>query len=262
MLFLLSPSKALDTDMPSITNTHTLPQFKKDATNLIAILREKTPAQVAALMGISDKLAVLNVARYQAWSVRPSAANSKQAVLTFNGDVYEGLDAASLTPADMEWAQDHLLILSGLYGLLRPLDWIQPHRLEMGIKLPNSRGKDLYAFWQNLITSELNLRFNVLQTSPQKPVLINLASQEYFKVVDTKALQARVVQCVFEEFKSGQYKVVSFYAKRARGLMMRYAIQNRVKTPQELKKFKLEGYAYDDAASQPDRLVFRRKQLG
>jgi cytoplasmic iron level regulating protein YaaA (DUF328/UPF0246 family) len=256
MLFLLSPAKSLDYDTPAITTLHTQPRFKKEAAELIGIMREKTPAQVASLMGISDKLAALNVARYQAWSTQFTAKNSKQAALAFNGDVYDGLNAAGLSEDQLQWAQEHLLILSGLYGVLRPLDWMQPYRLEMGVKLVNPRGKDLYAYWQEKVTSVLNERL----VQEKTPVVINLASEEYFKAVDTQALKARVVQCVFEEFKNGAYKIVSFYAKRARGLMMRYAIEKRAKTPQALQKFDLDGYAYDSAASDSGRMVFRRRQ--
>ena len=236
---------------------HTLPQFSAQAQELIAILREKTPAEIASLMKLSDNLATLNVARYQAWSPGFTAENSKQALLAFDGDVYEGIDAATLNEKELLWAQDHLILLSGLYGVLRPLDWMQAYRLEMGTKLPNAAGKDLYAFWKALIAPELNKRLQQDKT----PVVINLASQEYFKSVDLTALKARVVECVFEDYshKIGEYRIVSFYAKRARGLMTRYAIQNKIDTPEGLQGFDLEGYAYQAAASELDRLVFRRR---
>jgi cytoplasmic iron level regulating protein YaaA (DUF328/UPF0246 family) len=169
--------------------------------------------------------------------------------------VYDGLDAKTLKADDLDWAQDHVCILSGLYGVLRPLDWMQPYRLEMGTALRSSRGKDLYQFWAASIAPYLNERLQADET----PVVVNLASQEYFKSVDTKALKARVIECVFEDFKSGQYKIISFFAKRARGLMARYAIAQRVSTPKQLEKFKLDGYAFAAAASSPERLVFRRK---
>jgi cytoplasmic iron level regulating protein YaaA (DUF328/UPF0246 family) len=178
----------------------------------------------------------------------------QQSVLAFNGDVYEGLDAKSLGANEMAWLQDHVCILSGLYGVLRPLDWMQPYRLEMGTKLANDKGKDLYKFWGTDIANYLNERLR----RDVSPVIVNLASQEYFKAVDAKALKARVVDCVFEEYRNGQYKIISFMAKRARGLMARFAATHRVVTPQQLQAFDAEGYGYDAAASGPARLVFRR----
>ena len=180
--------------------------------------------------------------------------NSRPAVLAFNGDVYGGLDAASLGADDLAWAQQHLCILSGLYGVLRPLDRIQPHRLEMGTRLATDRGDNLYRFWGTRIAEHLNRRLAADRT----PVLVNLASQEYFKSVDRSVLKGRVIECVFEEGQGGRYKVVSFFAKRARGLMARFATQHRISTPRQLEGFDLEGYAHAPAASAPDRLVFRR----
>jgi cytoplasmic iron level regulating protein YaaA (DUF328/UPF0246 family) len=255
MIFLLSPAKSLDYDTPAGEVPHTQPLFVKQSAELISLLREKSPQEIAELMDLSDTLSGLNVARYQAWSPKFTAKNSKQAVLAFNGDVYEGLDAKTLKPADLAWAQEHVCILSGLYGVLRPLDWMQPYRLEMGTKLPNARGKDLYKFWGTQIAQHLNERLQADKT----PVVVNLASQEYFKSVDQKALKARVIECVFEDWKGGKYKIISFLAKRARGLMARYAATHQLSTPKQLEKFKLEGYAIDSAASEPDRLVFRRK---
>ena len=256
MLFLLSPAKALDYDTPVGDLPHTQPLFVKQASELIGVLKAQSPQQVASLMDLSDKLAALNVARYQAWSPKFTAKNSRQAVLAFNGDVYEGLDARSLKPADLDWAQDHVAILSGLYGVLRPLDWMQPYRLEMGTSLATDRGSNLYQFWGSHIAEHLNARL----ADEKSPVIVNLASQEYFKSVDRKALQARVIDCVFEDYKGGKYKIISFMAKRARGLMARYAITHRIKTPKGLEGFDLEGYAFDAAVSEPDRLVFRRQQ--
>ncbi len=255
MLFLLSPAKSLDYDTPATTDRHTLPQFIDESAALIEVLQPYTPAQIASLMDLSDALATLNVARYGAWSRTFSADNSKQAVLAFNGDVYEGLDAGSLSQADLDWAQTHVGILSGLYGILRPLDWMQPYRLEMGTKLPNPRGKDLYAWWGDTLAEYLNQQL----AEQGDNVIVNLASQEYFKSVKRKALKARVVECVFEDWKAGKWKIISFHAKRARGLMARYAITHRAKKPADLLGFDLEGYAYDAAVSEPDRLVFRRR---
>lgn len=255
MLFLLSPAKSLDYDTPAPGVAHTQPQFVPQAQALIDILREHSPQEIAELMDLSDALSGLNVARYQAWSPKFTAKNAKQAVLAFNGDVYEGLDAKSLKADDLAWAQEHVAILSGLYGVLRPLDYMQPYRLEMGTKLANPQGKDLYKFWGSQIADYLNKQLS----KQEQAVIVNLASQEYFKSVDRMALQARVVECVFEDHKGGKYKIISFLAKRARGLMARYAVLKRVKTVEQLKKFNLEGYAFEAAASEPDRLVFRRK---
>jgi len=257
MLFLLSPAKSLDFDPVGEDVPHTQPLFVKQSTELIGLLREKSPQQIAELMSLSDTLSGLNVARYAAWRPKFTAKNAKQAVLAFNGDVYEGLDAKSLGADDLGWVQDHVCILSGLYGVLRPLDYMQPYRLEMGTHLANAHGANLYKFWGAQISHYLNERLQ----RDVSPVVVNLASQEYFKAVDAKALKARVVECVFEERKGDQYKIVSFYAKRARGLMARYVATHRVVTPHQLEGFDLEGYAFNAAASRTDRLVFRRDQL-
>ncbi len=259
MLFLLSPAKSLDYDTPLPEGLpHTQPQFVADSTRLIEVLREQSPQQIASLMHISDALAALNVGRYAAWEPKFTATNSRQAVMAFNGDVYEGLQAQSLTPGELDWAQQHLGILSGLYGVLRPLDRMQPYRLEMGTRLATDAGANLYQFWGSRIAEHLNTRLQADAT----PVLVNLASQEYFKSVDRKVLKARVIECVFEDWKGGTYKIISFHAKRARGLMARHAIQHRVATPRQLEGFDAEGYAFAPAASAPDRLVFRRKTAG
>ena len=254
MLFLLSPAKSLDDSPPPVALAHTQPLFVKQAAELIDVLRQKTPQQIASLMHLSDALAALNVARYEAWRPRFTARNAKQAALAFDGDVYRGLDAASLSQEDLAWAQRHLCILSGLHGVLRPLDRMQPYRLEMGTRLITDRGDNLYQFWGAQIAEYLNRRL----ASDRTPVVVNLASQEYFKAVDRKVLKARVVECVFEQGRAGRYQVVSFFAKRARGLMARFATQHRISTPQQLEAFDLEGYAHVPAASEPDRLVFRR----
>lgn len=255
MLFLLSPAKTLDYESPLPELPHTLPAFAGESAKLVEVLRRKSPQQLATLMDISDPLAALNAARFQAWSPKFTARNARQAVLAFNGDVYEGLQARALGAADLEWAQQHLRILSGLYGVLRPLDWIQPYRLEMGTALPVGSAANLYQHWGSRIAEHLNGELAADKT----PVVVNLASQEYFRAVDQRALKARVVECVFEEWKPGGWKVVSFFAKKARGLMARWAIVKRVETPRRLENFNLEGYAFDAAASQPERLVFRRR---
>ena len=256
MLILLSPAKSLDYDTPLPADLpHTLPPFIPQSRQLIEILRQKSPQEIASLMKISDPLAALNVARYEAWRPKVTAKNAKQAVLAFNGDVYGGLDAASLTPAQLDWLQDHMCILSGLYGVLRPLDWMQPYRLEMGTRLATPVGQTLYQFWGARIAQHLN----TCQQDEDAPIVLNLASQEYFKSVDRKQLRARMVECVFEDWKNGTWKIISFHAKRARGLMARHAIAQRARTPRQLENFGAEGYAYDAGASSPDRLVFRRR---
>ena len=258
MLFVLSPAKALDYESPLPTSKHTDPLFPKDSAELIGVLRDYSPQQVAELMSLSDKLATLNVARYEAWEPVATTENARQAVLAFNGDVYEGLQAASLKPAQLDWLQQHLCILSGLYGVLRPLDLMQPYRLEIGTRLQNPRGSNLYQFWGTQIADYLNQRFE--EQGAAEPILVNLASQEYFKAVDRKALKARVVECVFEDFKGGKYKIISFNAKRARGQMMRFAVEQGVDSVQGLMQFAADDYAYAPAASDADRLVFRRNR--
>ena len=255
MLFLLSPAKSLDYDTPLSGQIHTAPLFVKQSKALIDVLRTYTPPQISELMDLSDALSSLNVARYQAWSSRATPKNARQAALAFDGDVYGGLDAKALSSEDLAWAQDHVCILSGLYGVLRPLDLMQPYRLEMGTRLPTPHGKDLYQFWGTQISDYLNTRLR----KDISPVVVNLASNEYYRAVDTKALKAGVVECVFQEYKAGQYKVISFFAKRARGLMARYATTHRLTVPDQLRAFDVEGYRWTAAESTPQRLVFRRK---
>ena len=254
MLFLLSPAKSLDYETPLGDIPHSQPQFKAQSQALIEVLRTQSPQQIASLMDLSDALSALNVARYAAWSPRSTLRNARPAVLAFNGDVYEGLQARTLPVADLEWAQQHVAILSGLYGVLRPLDLLQPYRLEMGTRLATPQGSNLYQFWGSSIAQHLNQRLR----ADTSPVVVNLASQEYFKAVDRKTLKAPVVECVFEDYKGGAYKVISFHAKRARGLMARYAIEHRITTPEGLKHFDSEGYAHAPEVSVLDRLVFRR----
>ena len=255
MLIVLSPAKTLDYDSPVPTEAHTRPDFMDRSAELIEVLRSLSPQQVGSLMSISDPLAALNADRYARWSPRLTSANSRQAVFAFNGDVYEGLDARSLTPAQVGWAQDHLRILSGLYGVLRPLDRMQPYRLEMGTRLANPHGRDLYAFWGEQVTRAL-----AAQLKAQKaPALLNLASEEYFKVVKPALLPVPVISPVFQDWKGGKYKIISFYAKRARGLMARYAAENNITEPGKLKEFDSEGYAFDESASGEREWVFRRR---
>ena len=260
MILVISPAKALDYETPPTTATFTQPDFLDHAAELIEVLREKSPAQIAELMSLSDPLSSINEARYASWS-RPFAPDSaKQAQLAFDGDVYEGLDAKSLADDDLAWAQDHLRILSGLYGVLRPLDLMQAYRLEMGTRLANPRGKNLYEFWGERITDELNRLLAREEDAGRERVLVNLASDEYFKSVKPKKLKGRIVTPVFEDWKGGRYKIISFYAKRARGLMSRYVITRRIDEVEALQGFDAEGYAFAADASDADTLVFRRRE--
>jgi cytoplasmic iron level regulating protein YaaA (DUF328/UPF0246 family) len=258
MLFLLSPAKTLDYETPvppTVRKKATDPAYTEQAAALIDVLRTKSTSDIGWLMGLSENLATLNVNRYKAWQPVATPQNSKPAVLAFNGDVYDGLQASTLKTADLNWAQQHLVILSGLYGVLRPLDRLQPYRLEMGTALANPRGKDLYAWWGDTVAEHLN----ALQADEDKPVIVNLASIEYARVALRKTLRACVVDCVFEETNpDGSHQVISFFAKKARGLMARHATLNRVRSVQALKAFAADDYAFDRAASQPQRLVFRR----
>lgn len=257
MLFLLSPAKSLDYETPvdpALEASQAV--FVQEAKAVMDVLKHKTASELSSLMGISDKLAQLNVERNRAWSVRFTPNNSRQAALAFNGDVYEGLQAGSLDAPALEWAQQHVLILSGLYGALRPLDRLQPYRLEMGTKLPIGTAENLYRYWAQPLSAYLNERVQAQTT----PVIVNLASNEYFKAVDTKALKARVIECVFQDEKAGQYKIISFLAKRARGLMVRYAIEHRLEHPEALQAFDCEGYRFDASGSNEQKLVFKRKE--
>lgn len=255
MLLLLSPAKTLDYESALPPVEPTAPKYAARALELIGALRELNVEGIAALMNLSPALSDLNVGRYRDFSARHTEHNSRPAVYAFNGDVYGGLDAGSLTLEDIGWAQQHLTILSGLYGVLRPLDRIQPHRLEMGTRLGNPRGKDLYAYWGAEIAKHIDAR---LRDDPA-PWVVNLASEEYFKAVDRRSLNAPLLHCVFEDWKSGAWKIISFHAKRARGLMARHAIRCRASTVEDLCSFSAEGYAHDPGASKADRLVFRRR---
>ena len=256
MLMVISPAKTLDYDTPPVIDKSTQPRFVEHSVELIEVLREKSPQDIAKLMSLSDKLASLNVARYGSWERESTPQNAKQALLAFKGDVYTGLNAEDFSTDDFAFAQQHLRMLSGLYGLLRPLDLMQPYRLEMGTKLANPRGKDLYTFWGERISQWLN---EDLEAQGDQ-VLLNLASQEYFGAVKPKALTARVIGTVFKDQKNGQYKIISFYAKKARGLMARYVIKERLQDPEGLKDFNLDGYRFDAASSSENQLVFLRDE--
>jgi cytoplasmic iron level regulating protein YaaA (DUF328/UPF0246 family) len=254
MLLLLSPAKKLDYDSPVRTSLHSEPLFMEPASGLIDVLKKKSVSQVAALMDLSDKLALLNAGRYASWTPRSDRTSSRQAALAFNGDVYQGLDAASLSDAQLKWAQDHVVILSGLYGVLRPLDLIQPYRLEMGTRLATHKGHTLYSYWGPTIAHYLNGRLQ----KQRRPLVLNLASEEYFKSVDLKTLRAPVAHCIFQDFKNGTWKVISFHAKKARGLMARFVIEKRIGSVAGLKAFSAGGYAFDAGQSTDSRLVFKR----
>jgi len=254
MLMVISPAKTLDYDTPPITERFTQPQYLDHSQQLIELLRRYSPAQISELMHLSDKLAALNVARYGSWTPAFTPSNAKQALLAFKGDVYTGLNADDFTEDDLLFAQKHLRILSGLYGLLRPLDLMQPYRLEMGTKLTNPRGKDLYAFWGERISDWLNEAL----ADQGDDVLLNLASNEYFSAVKRNALNARIINVDFKYMKNGQYKIISFYAKKARGLMARWIIKERISTPDQLSAFDYEGYRYSANDSSADHLVFLR----
>lgn len=254
MLAVVSPAKKLDFSALDAVVAHSTPEFLDDTAALAKVARKLTRAQIKSLMELSDGLADLNHARFQAFSARPEPDGAKQAVLAFSGDTYTGLDAASLSAGDLAWAQDHLRILSGLYGVLRPLDLILPYRLEMGRKLANPRGEDLYAFWGDKLAGALDAAV----VGHRAPVVVNLASQEYFKAANAKEMKTRVITPVFKEVAAGQSKVIGLFAKRARGMMARFIIVNRLEDPEALKTFSDGGYAYQDALSSPGEWVFTR----
>lgn len=256
MLMVISPAKTLDYESPLATSRFTQPALLEKSQQLIDVARDLSPAQIASLMGISDKLAHLNADRFSQWQPPFSPDNARQAILAFKGDVYTGLQAETFSEADFDFAQKHLRMLSGLYGLLRPLDLMQPYRLEMGIKLANPAGKDLYSFWGDLLTQKLNDAL----AEQGDDVLINLASDEYFKAIKPKLLNAELVKPVFLDEKNGKFKVISFYAKKARGLMSRYVIEKRLTKPTQLKKFDVDGYFFDAAESKGNELVFKRRE--
>ena len=255
MLIFLSPAKSLDYKTPPQVATHTQPAFLKQSETLIKQLRKLSPADIANLMDLSDPLALLNFNRYADWKLPFTPENAKQAVLAFDGDVYDGLAAKTLSAADLDFAQQHVRILSGLYGILRPLDLMQPYRLEMGTKLANKGGKDLYAFWGERLLDAINAELATMSRS----VAVNLASEEYFKAAVGRKINGQLIQPVFEDWKNGKYKIISFYAKRARGLMTRYAVLNRLDEPEGLKEFDYDGYAFAAEASDDKTWVFRRR---
>ncbi|MBB3104063.1 peroxide stress protein YaaA [Azomonas macrocytogenes] len=254
MLMVISPAKTLDYQTLPVIQTYTQPQYLDHAQELAEQLRKLDPLQLGELMHLSDKLTALNIARYGSWTPAFTPENAKQALLAFKGDVYTGINAEDFQDDDFEFAQKHLRILSGLYGVLRPLDLMQPYRLEMGTKLGNSRGKDLYAFWGDRISDWLNAALE----KQGDDILLNLASNEYFNAVKRQALAGRIIDTEFRDLKNGQYKIISFHAKKARGLMVRYVIQERLRDPERLKFFDYGGYRYSESHSATNRLVFLR----
>ncbi|WP_034949292.1 peroxide stress protein YaaA [Erwinia oleae] len=256
MLMVISPAKTLDFESPLATRQFTQPALLDDSQKLIEVARKLTPAQIGSLMSISDKLAGLNAERFNDWQPPFTLENARQAILAFKGDVYTGLEAETFKQKEFDFAQQHLRILSGLYGLLRPLDLMQPYRLEMGIRLANPQGKDLYAFWGEKLTEAVNAAL----AEQGDEVVINLASDEYFKALRPKQVNGQIIKPVFLDEKNGKYKVISFYAKKARGLMSRFIIQHRLSKVADLKKFDVDGYAYSAAESSDSELVFKRAE--
>ena len=255
MLAILSPAKTLDFDSPAVTDQHSVPEFAKDSTALIKTLRGLEPADISSLMGISDKLATLNHDRYAQWSAKfDDKSGARASILAFKGDVYLGLDAQSMSKRDFTWAQKRVRVLSGLHGLLRPLDRIHPYRLEMGTKLANPKGNDLYDFWGGKVTKALNMAL----AEQRSKVLVNLASNEYYKVVQPDNIDGRIVTINFKEWRRDAYRFVSFSAKKARGLMARYMIDKRAEKADDLKQFDIEGYAFNKDLSTQDEWVFTR----
>ncbi|AJR00675.1 protein YaaA [Enterobacteriaceae bacterium bta3-1] len=258
MLIIISPAKTLDYESPLATTRYTQPELLDHSAQLMEYCRELTPAQIGSLMKISDKLAGLNAARFAEWQPNFTPQNARQAILAFKGDVYTGLHAEDFSEKDFDFAQQHLRMLSGLYGLLRPLDLMMPYRLEMGIKLHNAKGSDLYSFWGDLLTEKLNQQLK----EQGDDVLINLASDEYFKAVKPAKLDGQLIKPVFLDEKGGKFKVISFYAKKARGLMSRFIIQNQLTQPEQLKDFNLEGYFFDEEKidKSGSELIFKRHE--
>lgn len=256
MLITLSPSKGQDFVEPPLSKIHSKPADLKDSALLMQELKKVNSEQLQEMMTISENIANLNVGRFKSFKTPFTTKNAKQALFAFKGDVYSGLDLSNFTEADYRYAQDHLRILSGLYGCLRPLDLIQPYRLEMKTKLKNDRGDNLYQFWDDRITKSINKEL----TKQKEPVLINLASNEYFKSVKEKLLEGRLLNISFKETKAGKTRVVAIFAKRARGMMADYIIRNRIENSEDLKKFKLGGYKFNKALSDDKQWTFERPQ--
>ena len=256
MLITLSPSKGQDFETPALSKTYSKPQALKDSELLIKELRKIRRQDIQQLMSVSENIAKLNTDRYKSFKTPFTPKNAKQAIFAFKGDVYSGIDIEEYSEADLDYAQDHLRILSGLYGCLRPLDLIQPYRLEMKTKLHNVRGENLYQFWGDRITDELN---KALEKQKQ-PVLVNLASNEYFKSVRPKQLKGRLLNINFKETRDGKTRVVAIFAKRARGMMTDYILRNRIEKPEDIKKFRQGGYRFRKELSDDKQWTFERPQ--
>jgi cytoplasmic iron level regulating protein YaaA (DUF328/UPF0246 family) len=257
MLIVISPAKTLDFESPVATQQYTIPSLLDHSAELIGLLRTLEPDKIGKLMSISPKLALLNSNRYHQWTQPFDTNNAKQSLLAFKGDVYTGLDAETLSAAEMDFAQQHLRILSGLYGVLRPLDLMQAYRLEMGTRLENHRGNTLYDFWGDTITDVINQTLS----KQKNQTLINLASIEYFKSIKLNKLEGKIITPVFKDKKKGEYKIISFFAKKARGLMSRYIIQNKLTNPEDIKSFNVNGYSYKKGQEDSDNWLFIREEL-
>ncbi len=256
MLTVISPAKTLDFDTPTVTDAFTQPVHLTQSRKLMRRLRQLSSTDLSNLMQVSTGIAELNQQRFKQWKTPFKPENARQAIFAFKGDAYIGLDAYSMTPANVEFAQNNLRILSGLYGVLRPLDLIQAYRLEMGIRLDTEQGKNLYQFWDGRVTQSLNQE---LRHSDSK-VLINLASHEYFKSIKPKLLKANVITPVFKDYHKGNFQMIGFFAKKARGMMVRYLIDKQIDNAEDLKAFDRDGYSYDASLSNPDEWVFTRRQ--
>ena len=255
MLIVVSPAKTLDYETTPKTRVFTQPDYLQNSQELITLLKKLSSPEISKMMSVSQKIADLNVGRFKTWDKKFTENNAKQSVLAFKGDVYTGLDAESFTSKNFSFAQKHLRVLSGLYGLLRPLDLMQPYRLEMGSKLDTQHGKNLYQFWGSTITEGLNKQLKKIKSE----YLINLASNEYFKAVKPKELNAEIITPAFKEYKDGEYKMIGIYAKKARGLLSRYIILNQLKNPEEIKSFSEDGYKFNKKLSEGNTWVFSRK---
>ena len=254
MLTVISPAKTLDYETPPVTQKATQPQFLEHASSLVDDARTLSSNEIQALMGVSRKIADINHERFRNWETPFSLENAKQSILAFKGDVYTGLDAETLSSEQLSFAQNHLRILSGLYGLLRPLDLMQPYRLEMALKFANKQGKNLYEFWGKSITNAINEELE----SASSPLLVNLASHEYFKSIQKEDVHAEIITPTFKDLKNERYKIISIYAKKARGQMARYIIENQLEVSSELKYFNIDNYKFNEFESSPNEIVFTR----
>lgn len=254
MITIISPAKTLDFNKIAITDQYSEPIFKEEASQLIGELQKYSSQDIEELMNISDKLAELNYKRYKQWSKEHSIENSKQAILAYSGDVYQGMKAGDFNEKQLKFSQQHIRIISGLYGVLRPLDLIQPYRLEMSIKLKNSKGVDLYSFWKEKITDFFNKEIG----DHKDNTLINLASNEYFSAIDKDKFKGRIITPMFKEYRNGNYKIIGIYAKKARGAMAKYIVENEINSPKHIKNFNQHEYKYNEKLSTDSEWIFVR----